>query len=120
MGEDLFSAVGSLVVTGIESIAMVIIACGSLWAVYALLNAEVHRNPTGVRRVRIQLGNTITLALEFLIGADILRASLTPTWEALGQVAVIIFLRALLTYLIDWELKSIRAEEAQSTTPSAQ
>lgn len=108
--EAIFIAVGELVIISIEFVALFIIAAGSLWAVYGIFAAQVHHDVRRVRKVRIRLGNAITLALEFLIGADILRASVSPTWTTLGQLAVIVGLRALLTYLIDWETAKLRAE----------
>ena len=46
-----------------------------------------------LERVRLYFGRWLTLALEFELGADILRTAISPTWNEIGQLAAIIFLR---------------------------
>ncbi len=45
------------------------------------------------------------LALGFLIGADILKTAIAPTWNEIGQLAAIIALRTIVNFVMTWELK---------------
>jgi len=54
--------------------------------------------------LRIELGFALSLALEFELGADILKTAIAPNWQAIGVVAVIIVLRTMLNYFLQKEL----------------
>lgn len=93
------------VATGIDLVVVLIVASAvvrTLW-LYALAFLQRELEPR-TREIRLGLGIPIILALEFLIGADILRTSIAPTWTIIGQLAAIILLRTLLNYLLEWEL----------------
>ena len=60
---------------------------------------ESHHNST-----RLELGRSLALGLEFLLGADILKTVISPTWHDLGILAAIAFLRTALNYFLDKEL----------------
>ena len=46
------------------------------------------------------MGYFFSLGLSFLIGASILKTSLAPTWNDIGQLGAIIVLRTTLNYLL--------------------
>jgi len=46
------------------------------------------------------------LALEFLLGADILRTAVAPSWQEIGQLAAIVVIRTFLNYFLQRELDS--------------
>jgi len=49
---------------------------------------------------RLAMGYSFSLGLSFLIGASILKTSLAPTWNDIGQLGAIIVLRTILNYLL--------------------
>lgn len=49
---------------------------------------------------RLELGYGFSLGLSFLLGGSILKTTITPSWEELGQLAAIISLRTVLNYLL--------------------
>jgi uncharacterized membrane protein len=49
---------------------------------------------------RLELGYGFSLGLSFLLGGSILKTTITPSWEELGQLAAIIVLRTVLNYLL--------------------
>jgi uncharacterized membrane protein len=49
---------------------------------------------------RLELGYGFSLGLSFLLGGSILKTTITPSWEELGQLAAIIILRTVLNYLL--------------------
>jgi uncharacterized membrane protein len=91
----------------VEAIAALIIIIGSLQALWiyfrrSLLSKSDSRE---INRSRIKLGHSLSLGLEFLIGADILRTAVAPTWEDIGQLAAIVGIRTVLNFFLMRELE---------------
>ena len=49
---------------------------------------------------RLELGYAFSLGLSFLVGGSILKTTITPSWNDIGQLAAIIVLRTVLNYLL--------------------
>ena len=58
-----------------------------------------------MRKLRIRLGQSMVMGLEFLVAADILKTSVSPTWNDILFLAALIGLRTLLNFLLEYELK---------------
>ncbi len=56
--------------------------------------------------IRIQFGSGLTVALELLLGADILATAISPNWNEIGKLAAIASLRTALNYFLERELKN--------------
>jgi uncharacterized membrane protein len=63
-------------------------------------------------RNRLALARSLSLSLEFLIGADILRTAVAPTWTDIGQLAAIVAIRTTLNYFLARELAQVPPERA--------
>ncbi|RYY17834.1 DUF1622 domain-containing protein [Methylobacterium sp. WL30] len=103
---------------GTEAAAALIIGFATLEAtVFALLlflPASLRRSdddgPQAAKeQVRLRLGRWLAVALEFELGADILRTAVAPTWSEIGQLAAIAAIRTLLNYFLQQEID--KAEE---------
>ena len=97
-----------------EAIAALIIICGSARAVFLYVkhctfSRECLKEFT---QTRLRLGHSLSLGLEFLIGADILKSAVSPTWQDLGQLAAIVAIRSAINFLLMWELRE--TEKASS------
>ena len=99
-----------------EFAAAVVIISGVVQALWIYIS----RNLCGkcklhiMTRGRLKLGHSLSLALELLIGADILKSSIAPTWEDLGQLATIVIIRTVLNYFLLYEMKKVREEDENS------
>lgn len=62
----------------------------------------VRRNP----QTRLNLAKGMAMGLEFKVGSEILRTVVVREVQEIFIVASIIALRALLTFLIHWEIKN--------------
>ena len=60
--------------------------------------------------IRLNLAQGIALALEFKMGGEVLRTVVVREWSELGILGAIIVLRAMLTFLIHWEIKNEKRE----------
>lgn len=61
-------------------------------------------------KIRIQFGSSVAVALELLLGADVLTTAVAPSWGDIGKLASIAILRTALNYFLGKELKQIKTE----------
>ena len=65
--------------------------------------------------IRIHFGSSVAVALELLLGADVLATAVTPSWDELGKLAAIAIIRTVLNYFLERELKHIKEVKLEST-----
>ena len=97
---------------GTEAAAALIIGLATLEAVVSALLLFVPRRASrdgGMQaareEVRLRLGRWLAVALEFELGADILRTAVAPTWSEIGQLAAIAAIRTILNYFLQQEIE---------------
>lgn len=71
------------------------------------------------KNIRLDLAQGIALALEFKMGGEVLRTVVVREWSELGILGAIIVLRAMLTFLIHWEIKNEKRDMSENTPPDA-
>jgi uncharacterized membrane protein len=59
--------------------------------------------------IHLRLGRWLALALELLLGADILRTAVAPTWSEIGQLAAIAAIRTALNFFLQREIDAAQA-----------
>ena len=70
---------------------------------------------------RLELGYAFSLGLSFLVGGSILKTTITPSWNDIGQLASIILLRTVLNYLLLQAIdKSSHDSKGQFRSPDEQ
>ena len=88
-----------------EAIGVAIVAIGLLRALVRYLRDLLARAQAFPREgVRLTLGRSLALALEFLLAADILRTAVDPSWEELGRLAAIAAIRTALNFFLQHEI----------------
>lgn len=108
----------SLVVEGVA--ALVVAYAVTEAVVRLLLSARHHSGPrTGAAHdakedVRLRLGRWLALALELLLGADILRTAVAPSWSEIGQLGAIAAIRTALNFFLQREIDAAERRRAQS------
>lgn len=95
-----------------EAVAATIIVIGVGQALWSYLFRALPRRceHTEMIRVRLKLGHALSLGLEFLIGADILKTAVAPSWDDIGQLAAIIGIRTVLNFFL---MREIEREELE-------
>ena len=89
----------------LDGVAVIIVLVAALWNSSVAALGLVRRDPAaGIERVRGRLSRWLALALELLIGSDIIRTAVSPTWADLGQLAVVIAIRVALEFTLMREL----------------
>lgn len=73
----------------IEGLAAVLIGLASLETAVRIAGLFIRRHVTGAaeEEIRFRLGMWLSLALELEIAADILRTTLSPSWDEIGTLA---------------------------------
>jgi len=56
--------------------------------------------------IRLRLARWLALAIEFELGADIIRTMVAPTWNDIGQLAAIIVIRTALNFFLGRETQA--------------
>jgi len=92
-----------IVIYSLELVGIVIIVAGSVKAVGMMLRR--FRGEGSVSVVN-RLGRSLSLALEFKMGAEIVNTVIVRELNELGILAVVILIRALLAFIIHWEMKA--------------
>lgn len=88
-----------------EAMGVAIVAIGLLRALVRYLRDLFARATAFPREgVRLTLGRSLALALEFLLAADILRTAVDPSWEELGRLAAIAAIRTALNFFLQHEI----------------
>ena len=92
----------------LELVGILIIIVGSVRASVRLLQCMRTKKPF---HVVVDLGKALSLALEFKMGAEIIKTVIIHNLEELSILAVVILIRALLAFIIHWEIRTEKNEE---------
>ncbi len=95
-----------------EACAALVIAAGVLRAAGQFLRSVLSPGDHWKDDLRIRLGRSLAVGLEFGLAADILKTAIAPTWEVIAELAAIIVLRTLLNYFLERELRNIEARRS--------
>src|SRR5689334_7051415 len=100
----------------VELAAAIVIAIALLEAFYSLIRKFMSKTDLTNEKIRIKFGSYVAVALELLLGADVLATAVAPTWNDIGKLAAIAVLRTSLNYFLGKELQEIKEEKIQSIT----
>jgi uncharacterized membrane protein len=118
--EDLLRAFASHIALAAELMCVLCVAIGAATALVRVVLTLVRGQSTdsAVRRgIFVGFAGWIILALEFALGADIVRTAIAPTWDQIGQLAAIAAIRTALNYFLEKEVAS--REPAIAEGPAA-
>lgn len=120
--EEVLRQFADWVALGVETAAALLIAIGAMEALVAVLR------PRGMtigrkRMVWLNFARWLVLALEFELAADIIRTSITPSWDDIGQLGAIAVIRTFLSYFLDKDIRELgelpaRAEGTGAAHPA--
>ena len=110
---SLYGALGtvvSLIKFALESISVLCVALGLFTSL--LMAIKFSKNFINFRQyipaLRLQFGSWLALALEFQLGADIVSTTVNPTFQKLGELALLALIRTFLNFFLQ---KEMQAEE---------
>ncbi len=116
---ELLRIVAQGTATLVEAIGVLIVAVAVARTVVDYVRSLVGRaDPFPPEALRLELGRSLALSLEFLLGADILRTAVEPSWDEIARLAAIAAIRTALNFFLSREIRQERAELRESATAS--
>lgn len=108
--------------TGVEGASGIIVGIAVLEAVWRslVLFFVQHERPESLKEaIRLRLGRWLSVVLEFLLAADILRTAVAPNWNDIGKLAAIAAIRTALNYFLGQEVReeTERIADTKITAP---
>ena len=105
-----------LVQQGISFLGMLVILSGILRALFEYIHQIVlvrtKRQGLNINSIRLDLGRTLILGLEFIVAADLIGTTTTPDYYTLGIVAGIVLIRTLLSFSLNREMVALTKEKS--------
>ena len=106
--EEILELIASISIITLELIGILIVIIGAFKSIALNASKFISKH---YRNIKIDLANSLALGLEFKMGAEIIKTVLIRDLQELIILAFIIALRAALTVLIHWEIKTEKKEE---------
>ena len=94
----------------IALIGILIIAHAALKSIY-LFYQGYKGTSVNINQIRLEFGYSLILALEFMVGADIIESIGRPTFYDLGLLACVVLIRTFLSYFLNKELEALTPEK---------
>lgn len=107
---QLLRVFAEITVHTLEIIGISVVIVGSIKVLIQLFKRFLHKSAEGQNPV-IALGRSLGLALEFKMGAEIVKTVIVRDLKELLVLGIIIILRAILAILIHWEITTEEKEE---------
>jgi uncharacterized membrane protein len=113
--EHLLTTVVTYMTYVAELAAVFIIAVAVVRAIVAY-GRHLTRRSSGqndyIEDIRLRMGKSLALALEFALASDILKTAVAPSLEIIAQLAAIIVLRTALNYFLEREIRHVEQRRA--------
>ena len=100
--KDFLYPIAEISASILELIGIIIIIIGSCRALVRLIKSAISKKGF---HVVVDLGKALSLALEFKMGAEIIKTVIIHNLEELAILGVVIVIRALLAFIIHWEIR---------------
>ncbi len=105
----------------LEGVAIAIVAVSAIQTLLRLLkNLELIRRRQDWSAIRIDLGASLALALEFLLAADIVATAVSPSWDALGKLGAVTGIRIILNVFLEKEVTQLEIKNRRANRRASQ
>jgi uncharacterized membrane protein len=101
---DILDQVINVAVLFVEACGAVVILLEVIRTIIRYVFSFTRREQVDMPALRMRLGQSMVMGLEFQVAADILRTAVSPTWSDILFLATLIALRTVLNYLLEREL----------------
>lgn len=118
--EALLHETARYIALAIQTVAILIVAIGSVRAVVEGLRAALTHHVDGLERRAIWLryARCLVAGLTFQLAADIVSTSYAPNWDEIGRLAVVAVVRTFLSYFLDLEMEGTRRRQREAAAPA--
>jgi len=98
----------------VEIVAAVITGIAVIKTIYNYIFLFKPSSKITKEEIRVQFGSAVAVALELLLGADVLATAVAPSWDDIGKLAAIAAIRTALNYFLGKELREIKERNFKS------
>lgn len=97
----------------VEAASALVIGIAALRALWGYVVDVIRGQAKAIPKeeIRLSLGRTLALALEFQLAADILKTAVAPTWQDVELLAAIAAIRTGLNYFLEKELRNAETRD---------
>ncbi|MBB6061708.1 putative membrane protein [Thermosipho japonicus] len=90
-----------------QLLAIIVITSGIVKAFIIFVKDALLKKDSkeAIEESRLEIGHSFSLGLAILIGSSILKTTVAPSWNDIGQLAAIIGIRTLLNYFLRKDIK---------------
>ena len=107
--EELAKIITIYISHALEIVSATVIAVALMMLIYSYFTSfTINKNILSSNEARVRFGSSVSVALELLLGADVLATAVAPSWDDIGKLAAIAVLRTALNYFLGKELKEIK------------
>jgi uncharacterized membrane protein len=90
---------------------VIIILSGVIWSIslyiYYICTGQMKEHGSKINTIRLSLGRTLILGLEFIVAADLIGTTTAPDYYSVGILASIVLIRTVLSFSLSRELMGI-------------
>ena len=115
--EELFKKLAYFVAYFSEILAAIVIIVGMLQVTWKYIVNLLKRKATfnALISSRLKFGYSLSIGLGFLVGADIVKSAIIPSWDSIGQLAAIVIIRIVLNHFLMIDINQLKREEKTGT-----
>ena len=103
LAEELLRGLLEYSIVFVEACGAFAILTGAFRSIWIYLRRFWKPGDHNFDRLRAEFGQSLVMALEFQVAADILKTAISPTWDDILKLAATIMLRTILNYLLELE-----------------
>jgi uncharacterized membrane protein len=100
-------------VEGAAALIVLFAVLEALVGAAALLRPRPVQPEVNKENLRLRLGRWLSIVLEFLLAADILRTAVAPSWDDIGKLAAIAGIRTALNFFLQREVREAETARGQ-------
>jgi uncharacterized membrane protein len=94
----------------LEFVAILIIEIALINSLQTFFRVQKqHRNPLAQQAIRLDIGLSLALSLEFLLAADIMGTAVSPNWDAIAKLAAVTGIRTFLNFFLHREVRELQS-----------
>jgi len=110
---EVIQSIAEYVALFLEGVAVLVIIIGAVQSlvIYALRSLAKRADLITQMQSRFKLGLSLSLGLGFLVGADVIKTAILPTWTEIGQLAAIVAIRIVLNFFLMRDMRIIEEKK---------
>lgn len=109
-----FHSILEIIQRSISFLGILVILSGVLIALFQylsyLFSGQMQKHGGNINTIRLSLGRTLILGLEFIVAADLIGTTTTPDYYAVGILAIIVVIRTVLSFSLNREIMGLQKQ----------